>query len=100
MLFKLYLQSKWSNYTEINYTKAYQQPTSGRRKRILMLRPAYPVLCMGLNDEAVNAAPGPVVVVNGDWLIGDLVDWFSDGCFWAAKITAVINKDFVQVNIF
>lgn len=64
-----------------------------------MFRPAYPLLCMGLTNDAISAAPGPVIVVNGDWLVGDLVDWFSDGCFWAAKITAVKSKDFVQVNI-
>lgn len=84
---------------KINFTKAYQQDPSGKKKRVLMLRPCFPLLCMGVDNAVINAAAGAVVVVNGDWWVGDLVDWFSDGCFWAAKITAVISKERVQVEL-
>lgn len=82
-----------------NFMKAYQQDPSGKKKRVLMVRPSFPVLLMGVDESIIKDAAGPVVVVNGNWWVGDLVDWFTDGCFWAAKITAVLNKEFVQVEL-
>eukprot|EP00250_Pteridium_aquilinum_P003455 c13768_g1_i1 orf=128-1489(+) len=84
---------------KMNFTKAYQQDPSGKKKRVLMVRPSFPLICMGVDDSVISAATGSVVVVNGGWWAGDLVDWFTDGCFWAAKITAVLSKDLVQVEL-
>ncbi|KAI5054425.1 hypothetical protein GOP47_0030683 [Adiantum capillus-veneris] len=82
-----------------NFMKVYQQDPSGKKKRVLMVRPSFPLILMGVEESIINDATGPAVVVDGDWLVGDLVDWFTDGCFWAARITAVLNKGFVQVEL-
>ncbi|MCO5601838.1 hypothetical protein L7F22_055963 [Adiantum nelumboides] len=82
-----------------NFMKAYQQDPSGKKKRVLMVRPSFPLMFIGVEESIINDAAGPVVVVNDNWWVGDLVDWFTDGCFWAAKIIAVINKEFVQVEL-
>lgn len=84
---------------KVSSTKAYQQELTGRKRRVLMLRPSYPKICWGFDNFGITDSVGAVVVINGDWEVGDLVDWFSDGCYWGAKIVAVTNKDFVQIEL-
>ncbi|KAH7299303.1 hypothetical protein KP509_24G004400 [Ceratopteris richardii] len=82
-----------------NFMKAYQHDPSGKKKKMLMVRPSYPPIYMATDESIIQTGNGPVVVVNGNWSIGDHVDWYADGCFWIARITAIFSKESVQVEL-
>ncbi|KAJ0679160.1 putative Agenet-like domain-containing protein [Helianthus annuus] len=61
---------------ELIWENIYQAPRGGKKskqvKRHLMVRPQYP-------------------------MVGDLVDWFADGCYWSVTVVKVLSNDKVQV---
>lgn len=75
-------------FSEIRWTKLYQKlpRTSGRNpkehKKQLMVRPQFPTVYLENKMPDVSSISEEVVVIN-DWKIGDLVDWWVDGCYWS-----------------
>lgn len=73
---------------KIRWTKLYQKlpRTSGRNpkehKKQLMVRPQFPTVYLENKMPDVSSISEEVVVIN-DWKIGDLVDWWVDGCYWS-----------------
>ncbi|PKA62931.1 hypothetical protein AXF42_Ash007727 [Apostasia shenzhenica] len=64
-----------------------------------MIRPQYPPVYY--ESELPDTLPTPdlIVIVNDPWKVGDLVDWWCDGCSWSGRITKIIAKDKVQVKL-
>ncbi|XP_028055205.1 uncharacterized protein LOC114259392 isoform X5 [Camellia sinensis] len=66
---------------EIKSTRIYQVPPTSRRPkeknipRQLMVRPG------------------------GVWKVGDLVDWFTDGCYWSGRVTQILDNDKVEIEL-
>lgn len=91
-------------YAEVKWTRIYQVPKIGRKRakkveKMLMLRPQYPPICS--ESEAYADTISEVKVArNGVWNVGDLVDWWSDGCYWSGKVTKILGDEKVQVIIF
>ncbi|XP_058767789.1 uncharacterized protein LOC131641505 isoform X1 [Vicia villosa] len=83
--------------------KVYQKPThinkSKGLNKVLMVRPRFPTIYRESEKLDVNAISEVVVIVDDTWKIGDLVDWFSDGCYWCGKVTELIGNDKVQIDL-
>jgi len=66
-------------------------------RKELILRPDYPKI-YHINELPVpNTISEVIVVVDGVWRVGDLVDWLSKGCFWSATVTETMSNDKVKV---
>ncbi|KAK3009862.1 hypothetical protein RJ639_011876, partial [Escallonia herrerae] len=88
---------------KVKWTKLYQVPTiyggrSKRTKRQLMVRPQYPPINHESQDFDVSAISEVTVMVDSVWKVGDLVDWWSDGCYWSARVTQILGNDKVQIE--
>lgn len=86
---------------EITWEKIYQNnPADGKRTRkakILMMRPPFPPIYHESKRPDVNTILEVIVIVNNAWKVGDLVDWWKDGCYWSAKVAEVLGDDKVKV---
>lgn len=88
---------------KVKWTRIYQVPKIGRKRakkveKMLMLRPQYPPICS--ESEAYADTISEVKVArNGVWNVGDLVDWWSDGCYWSGKVTKILGDEKVQVEL-
>jgi len=89
-------------FVEPSWTKLYQKPLTniGKSKGLnkeLMLRPSFPTFCRESEKLEVNAILEVTVIVNNKWKVGDLVDWYTDGCYWSGIVTKILGNDKVQV---
>ncbi|KAK2972969.1 hypothetical protein RJ640_022026, partial [Escallonia rubra] len=88
---------------KVTWTKLYQVPTiyggrSKRTQRQLMVRPQYPPINHESQDFDASAISEVTVMVDSVWKVGDLVDWWSDGCYWSARVTQILGNDKVQIE--
>nr|GEW07111.1 hypothetical protein [Tanacetum cinerariifolium] len=44
----------------------------------------------------VNSLSEICVVIDDAWKVGDMVDWYKDDCYWAARVIKVLSNDKVQ----
>uniref|UniRef100_A0A5B6YYU9 Agenet domain-containing protein n=1 Tax=Davidia involucrata TaxID=16924 RepID=A0A5B6YYU9_DAVIN len=88
---------------KINWTKLYQvPPIYGKKKetkRQLMVRPQYPPICHEKQMPRVNTNSEVTVIVDGVWKVGDLVDWWTDGCYWSGRVTQILGNNKVQIEL-
>lgn len=84
-------------YTELKCTKVYQYPQYRRSndKRQLMVRPCFPPIHR--QSQLPETISEVVVVVNDVWKVGDLVDWWSDDCYWSGRLTKALENDKFKV---
>ncbi|XP_051130387.1 uncharacterized protein LOC127250937 [Andrographis paniculata] len=80
------------------WTKLYQMPPHTSRKareksRELILRPHYPAIYSEKQIPDVNMNSEVAVIVDNSWKVGDLVDWFTTGCYWSGTITKLLDDD-------
>ncbi|XP_043692590.1 uncharacterized protein LOC122643026 [Telopea speciosissima] len=86
------------------WTKLYQKPSTDKsnsreRKLELVVRPSFPPIYRESQIPDASALSGVVVIIANVWKVGDLVDWWTDGCYWSARITRVLGNDKVQVEL-
>jgi len=64
-----------------------------------MIRPSFPKWYFV--HEVPEQLPNSDVtaIVDETWKIGDLVDWLTEGCYWSATITKLLNEDLVEVEL-
>ncbi|CAA7029159.1 unnamed protein product [Microthlaspi erraticum] len=92
---ELFYSLEYIDYTEdgIDKVRVYEKSRDG--KRHLMIRPKYPSHYHESDDQEE-----PLLVDNGSWKVGDLVDWCKDGAFWSGKVLeANENEETVQVEL-
>lgn len=92
-------------FVEPSWIKLYQKPLTniGKSKGLnkeLMLRPSFPTFSRESEKLDVNAISEMTVIVNNTWKVGDLVDWYTDGCYWSGTVTKLLGNDKVQVILF
>lgn len=84
-------------------TKIYQRPQTGvsseEKKLHLMVRPSYPPIYRETELPDMCAISEVIAIVDGDWNVGDLVDWWFDDCYWAGRITHLLGEDKVRVQL-
>ncbi|XP_028055200.1 uncharacterized protein LOC114259392 isoform X1 [Camellia sinensis] len=90
---------------KIKSTRIYQVPPTSRRPkeknipRQLMVRPGYPPIYLESQMPHGNAISEVTVVISGVWKVGDLVDWFTDGCYWSGRVTQILDNDKVEIEL-
>lgn len=83
---------------KLTWMRLYQRPPpsrDGKSKRVerqLMLRPSYPSIHSGNEISNESSVPEVRVIIQGKWKVGDLVDWWSSGCFWSGKLTKLVGN--------
>ncbi|KAG9160264.1 hypothetical protein Leryth_025279 [Lithospermum erythrorhizon] len=85
------------------WLKLYQDPPYGRkskhRTKNLMLRPEYPVIYHDTPVTDLSTAQQIVLVVNGPWKVGDMVDWFTCGCYWSGSVTEILGTNKAKIAL-
>lgn len=88
-------------FAEIRWTKLYQKGSKSKNaERTLMVRPCFPTVHRESQMPDVNTISEVVVIVNDVWKVGDLVDWWTDNCFWSGRITEKLGDEKVKVMCF
>lgn len=86
---------------KISWTQVYQKPpykTRGKEiRRQLMVRPCFPPFYQESKLPDIGTISELPVIVVDVWKVGDLVDWWSDDCYWSGRITKVLSDDKVQI---
>eukprot|EP01018_Ginkgo_biloba_P004170 Gb_23344 [translate_table: standard] len=62
----------------------------------LMMRPRFPCFYRECDQPDAQIISGMIAIINDEWEVGNLVDWWSDGCFWSGRIAAILDNDMVQ----
>nr|TKW08605.1 hypothetical protein SEVIR_6G034700v2 [Setaria viridis] len=75
-------KKEWVRVFEKNPTSSDQ---NSRESTQLMIRSPFPQ-CDG------------TAIVNEAWKVGDLVDWFTEGCYWFRTITNLLDEDMFEVS--
>ncbi|TVU17911.1 hypothetical protein EJB05_33973 [Eragrostis curvula] len=65
----------------------------------IMIRPSFPQ--WHWKDQVPEELPDNDIIATVDetWKIGDLVDWFSQDCYWSGKITKLFSEKMVEVEL-
>ena len=88
---------------ESSQIKVYQIPShitkSKGSSKVLMVRPRFPTVYRENEKLDVNAISEVIVIINDTWKVGDLVDWFTDGCYWCGKVTRVFGNGKAQIDL-
>ncbi|CAH8360778.1 unnamed protein product [Eruca vesicaria subsp. sativa] len=89
----LFYDLKYLDFTEegIHTTKVFQKRHGENEKNHLMVRPLCPR--QRHENEVLNEEEGGLVVVDGLWKVGDLVDWWKDDCYWSGTVREVSEED-------
>ncbi|WVZ96190.1 hypothetical protein U9M48_041859 [Paspalum notatum var. saurae] len=65
----------------------------------IMIRPSFPQWYYGHEVPEQLPVSDVTAIVDETWKVGDLVDWFKQGCFWSGKITKLLNKDMIKIEL-
>lgn len=67
-----------------------------------MVRPPFPTVYRESEMPDVTTISEVAVIFKDARKVGDLVDWFSDGCYWSGRVTEILDDEMVQVlfNLF
>ncbi|KAL8167685.1 hypothetical protein V2J09_009184 [Rumex salicifolius] len=78
------------------YHKVPSKSSTGKVE--LMLRPHFPPLYSEGEVPDLNSLSEVIVVTNGSWKVGDLVDWYCEGAYWSGEIIKFLGDDKVQIK--
>ncbi|KAL3506065.1 hypothetical protein ACH5RR_031447 [Cinchona calisaya] len=86
------------------WRKLYQIPPRNRKqgtemKRQIMVRPPLPPINRKSQMCPVTAITDVMVITEGIWNVGDLVDWWKDGCYWSGKVAQVLGNEKAMVEL-
>lgn len=83
---------------KVTWTKVHEKGPQ-KNQLELMVRPAFPPIIR--ESECPDSYPvsDVVVVVEDDWEIGDLVDWWADDCFWSGRVIKLLGSDKLQIEL-
>ncbi|GAB2220123.1 hypothetical protein Drorol1_Dr00007766 [Drosera rotundifolia] len=88
---------------KMRWIKVYQKPPKKSdevaEEKELMVRPHYPRTYSERGCPDLEKISEAIVVTDHTWKVGDLADWWTDGCFWSGRVTEIINEDLVKVEL-
>ncbi|KAG8658620.1 hypothetical protein MANES_03G168100v8 [Manihot esculenta] len=84
---------------EITWTKLYQKPGKCKGAK-LVLRPQFPPVYRESEMPNISNISEVVVIRNDVWKVGDLVDWWSDSCYWSGRLTEVLEHGKFRIELF
>lgn len=62
-----------------------------------MVRPQFPRIYRESQMPDVSTILEVAVIVVDSWQVGNLVDWWTDGCHWSGRVVEVLGDDKVKV---
>ncbi|CAL5097054.1 unnamed protein product [Urochloa decumbens] len=65
----------------------------------LMIRPCFPQWYYGHEVPGQFPDSDVTTIVDEAWKVGDLVDWFNQGCYWSVTIIKFLDEDMVEVKL-
>lgn len=83
---------------KLSWSRVYQKPER-KCKPELILRPQYPPIYKESEVPDASTISEVTVVRNDAWKIGDEVDWFTDDCYWSGRVTKILTKEKVQIDL-
>ncbi|KAG2722125.1 hypothetical protein I3760_02G115700 [Carya illinoinensis] len=85
----------------IKWTQLYQKPGKSRElKKQLMVRPQFPRIYRESQMPDVSTILEVAVIVVDSWQVGNLVDWWTDGCYWSGRVVELLGDNKVKVELF
>ncbi|KAB1219983.1 hypothetical protein CJ030_MR3G020090 [Morella rubra] len=58
-----------------------------------MVLPRFPPIYHESQMPDVNTISEVVVIVCDAWKVGNMVDWWADGCYWSARVTELLGDE-------
>ncbi|KAK1281827.1 hypothetical protein QJS10_CPB22g00285 [Acorus calamus] len=86
----------------LHWSKLYQKTPwlcSGEKKTMLMMRPSFPQFYHESEKFDLDDISDVIAIINDVWKVGDMVDWWSDHCYWSGRVTQLLGKDKVEVKL-
>lgn len=62
-----------------------------------MVRPCFPTFYVESEKPDTSTTSGEIIIVDNAWKVGDLVDWWTDGCYWSGRVTKILENGKVKV---
>ncbi|KAL3506067.1 hypothetical protein ACH5RR_031449 [Cinchona calisaya] len=86
------------------FTKLYQIPPRNRKqgtemKIQIMVQPPFPPINRKCQMPPVTAITYVIVITECIWNVGELVDWWKDGCYWSGKVAQVLGNEKAMVGL-
>ncbi|KAL1206452.1 hypothetical protein V5N11_020815 [Cardamine amara subsp. amara] len=97
----LYYNLKYIDYPGegIHKTKVFQK-LEGEDKIYLMIRPVRPRHCHENQVPNTEAGLEEALVVHGFWKVGDMIDWWTDYCYWSGTILEVKEDESLKIELW
>ncbi|KAK4775669.1 hypothetical protein SAY87_023630 [Trapa incisa] len=87
---------------KILWTKAFQRTpfiagAKANKTMQMMVRPCFPPVYHKSEKPIINDILEVAVVAEDEWIVGDLVDWWTDGCYWSGTVSKILNDGMLQI---
>lgn len=77
----------------------YRKPGKSKDPK-LMLRPCFPPVYHENELPDISTISEVAVIVNDVWKVGDLVDWWSDNCYWSGRLVEILGNEKFRLKLF
>ncbi|KAB1219130.1 hypothetical protein CJ030_MR3G008403 [Morella rubra] len=85
---------------KIEWIQLHQKRSKSKvRKWQLMVRPHFPPIYHESQMPDVNTISEVVVIVCDAWKVGNMVDWWADGCYWSARVTELLGDEKLMIEL-
>ncbi|XP_019259228.1 PREDICTED: uncharacterized protein LOC109237385 isoform X1 [Nicotiana attenuata] len=88
---------------KLTWMRLFQMPPynigKSKEKKQLMLRPQYPPIKLKNEVSGVSSISDAMIVVDGNWQVGDLVDWWANGCYWSGQLTKLLGNSKAEMAL-
>ncbi|XP_070041973.1 uncharacterized protein [Nicotiana tomentosiformis] len=88
---------------KLTWMKLYQVPPynigKSKEKKQLMLRPQYPPVKLKNEVSGVSSISDAMIVVDGNWKAGDMVDWWANGCYWSGQLIKLLGNSKAEMAL-
>ncbi|PIN11332.1 hypothetical protein CDL12_16068 [Handroanthus impetiginosus] len=64
-----------------------------------MIRPCYPPMYNLKQLPYTSVISEVTVIVDDSWKVGDLVDWWTTGCYWSGSIIQLLGDDKAKIEL-
>ncbi|XP_028791588.1 uncharacterized protein LOC114747427 isoform X1 [Neltuma alba] len=83
----------------LEWVKVYQKPRTKKCLK-LMVRPCYPTMYLEREKPDMRTISEEIVIVDNTWMVGDLVDFCADGCYWSGRVAKTLEDGKFQIDLF
>ncbi|KAJ4850618.1 hypothetical protein Tsubulata_038430 [Turnera subulata] len=78
----------------------YKKPNRSKNAKMeLMFRPHYPTIYRENELPDISTISKAVVALTDAWKVGDLVDWWCDGCYWSGTLVEALEDGKFKIHL-